>query len=39
LGTQLHQLRPGEPAALLLGALVTIAVASVAGAHLRPVAA
>jgi Kef-type K+ transport system membrane component KefB len=31
LGTQLHQLHPGEPAALILGALVTIAVASIAG--------
>jgi Kef-type K+ transport system membrane component KefB len=32
LGTQLHLLKPGEPAALILGALVTIAVASLAGA-------
>jgi Kef-type K+ transport system membrane component KefB len=31
LGTQLHLLQPGEPAALILGALVTIGVASVAG--------
>jgi Kef-type K+ transport system membrane component KefB len=30
LGTQLRLLRPGEPAALLLGALVTIALATVA---------
>jgi Kef-type K+ transport system membrane component KefB len=34
LGTQLHKLRPGEPAALILGALVTIAVASWCGAVL-----
>ncbi|WP_063775011.1 cation:proton antiporter [Streptacidiphilus anmyonensis] len=32
LGTQLHLLRPGESAALLLGALVTIAAATAAGA-------
>lgn len=32
VGTQLHQLEPGEPAALILGALVTMAVAGVAGA-------
>jgi len=32
LGTQLHLLEPGEPAALILGALVTIAVATAAGA-------
>ncbi|MCW2496519.1 cation:proton antiporter [Jatrophihabitans sp.] len=32
LGTQLHLLKPGEPSALILGALVTIGVASVAGA-------
>ncbi len=31
LGQQLHLLRPGEPAALLLGALLTVAIASVAG--------
>jgi Kef-type K+ transport system membrane component KefB len=31
LGTQLGVLRPGEPAALLLGALITIVAASVAG--------
>jgi len=31
LGQQLHLLHPGEPAALILGALVTIAVATVAG--------
>jgi Kef-type K+ transport system membrane component KefB len=34
LGTQLHKLRPGEPAALMMGALVTIAVASACGAVL-----
>ncbi|WP_042390332.1 cation:proton antiporter [Streptacidiphilus melanogenes] len=32
LGTQLHLLRPGESAALLLGALVSIAAATAAGA-------
>ncbi|MEZ0070478.1 Kef-type K+ transport system membrane component KefB [Streptacidiphilus sp. MAP12-20] len=32
LGTQLHLLRPGESAALLLGALVTIGAATAAGA-------
>jgi Kef-type K+ transport system membrane component KefB len=32
LGTQEHLLRPGEPSALIFGALVTIAVTSVAGA-------
>jgi Kef-type K+ transport system membrane component KefB len=31
IGTQLHLLEPGEPAALILGALVTIAVATFAG--------
>ena len=31
VGSQLHLLEPGEPAALILGALVTIAVASVSG--------
>jgi Kef-type K+ transport system membrane component KefB len=31
LGTQLHVLRPGEGAALLLGALLTVAVAGVSG--------
>lgn len=31
VGTQLHLLQPGEPAALILGALVTMAVAGVAG--------
>src|SRR5450756_2136482 len=31
LGTSLHVLQPGEPAALVLGALVTIAVAAIAG--------
>lgn len=42
LGARLHKLRPGEPAALMLGALVTIAVASATGAVLarsRPAAA
>jgi Kef-type K+ transport system membrane component KefB len=32
LGTQLHLLAPGEPSALMLGALVTIAAATAAGA-------
>jgi Kef-type K+ transport system membrane component KefB len=32
LGTQLHLLRPGESAALLLGALISIAAATAAGA-------
>ncbi|WP_063771072.1 cation:proton antiporter [Streptacidiphilus neutrinimicus] len=32
LGTQLHLLRPGESAALLLGALVSVAAATAAGA-------
>ena len=32
IGTQLHLLAPGEPAALILGALITIAVAVLAGA-------
>jgi Kef-type K+ transport system membrane component KefB len=31
LGTQLHLLRPGEPAALILGALLTVAAAVAAG--------
>jgi Kef-type K+ transport system membrane component KefB len=31
IGTQTHLLRPGEPAALMLGALLTIAATSVAG--------
>jgi Kef-type K+ transport system membrane component KefB len=31
LGTSLHVLAPGEPSALILGALVTIAVATIAG--------
>jgi Kef-type K+ transport system membrane component KefB len=31
LGSQLHLLKPGEPAALILGALVTIAIATVSG--------
>jgi Kef-type K+ transport system membrane component KefB len=34
LGRQLHLLQPGEPAALILGALVTIAVATLAGGRL-----
>src|SRR4051794_23712395 len=33
LGTQNHLLRPGEPAAILLGALITIAVATLAVRH------
>lgn len=36
LGTQLHLLPPGQPAALILGALVTIAVATVSGGALAP---
>jgi len=32
VGTQLHVLLPGEPAALILGALVTVAVSAAAGA-------
>ena len=31
VGTSLHVLRPGEPSALILGALITIAVSAVAG--------
>jgi Kef-type K+ transport system membrane component KefB len=31
LGSQLHLLKPGEPAALILGALVTLAIATVSG--------
>ena len=31
LGTSLNVLQPGEPAALVLGALVTVAVAAIAG--------
>jgi Kef-type K+ transport system membrane component KefB len=31
LGTQLHELKPGEAAALMLGALVTVAASSAAG--------
>jgi len=31
LGTQQHLLAPGEPSALMLGALVTIASTSIAG--------
>lgn len=34
LGTQKHLLKPGQPAALILGALVTIAVATLAGGRL-----
>jgi Kef-type K+ transport system membrane component KefB len=34
IGTQLHVLQPGEPAALILGALVTIGVAVLCGALL-----
>ena len=43
IGTSLHVLRPGEPAALLLGALVTIVAATIAGrsavrqGHLRSI--
>jgi Kef-type K+ transport system membrane component KefB len=33
VGSQLHLLQPGEPAALLLGALVTIAVTAVASSR------
>ena len=42
MGTSLNVLQPGEPAALVLGALVTIAAATVAGGaavrqgHVRP---
>ncbi|HVS67093.1 MAG TPA: cation:proton antiporter [Mycobacteriales bacterium] len=36
LGTQLHLLAPGQPAALILGALVTIAVATLSGVALAP---
>jgi hypothetical protein len=32
VGSQLHLLKPGEPAALILGALVTIGVAVLSGA-------
>jgi len=31
LGTQLHLLKPGEPSALILGALITVAVCVAAG--------
>ena len=31
MGTSLHVLQPGESAALILGALVTIAAATIAG--------
>ena len=34
LGSQLHLLKPGQPAALILAALVTIVIAAVAAAHL-----
>jgi hypothetical protein len=34
LGQQLHLLKPGEPAALILGALITIAIAAWAGSLL-----
>jgi Kef-type K+ transport system membrane component KefB len=34
LGTQLHLLRPGEPAALILGALITVGVAVLSGGWL-----
>ncbi len=34
LGTQLHLLKPGQPAALLLAALITIGIAATASAHL-----
>jgi len=34
LGTQLQLLKPGEPAALILGALVTIGVATAAGGRI-----
>jgi Kef-type K+ transport system membrane component KefB len=34
LGTERHLLKPGQPAALILGALVTIAVATLAGGRL-----
>lgn len=36
LGTQLHLLAPGQPAALILGALVTVVVATVSGGALAP---
>jgi Kef-type K+ transport system membrane component KefB len=36
VGTQLRLLAPGEAAALILGALVTIAAAVIAGRHLAP---
>jgi Kef-type K+ transport system membrane component KefB len=34
LGTQLHLLKPGQPAALLLAALVTIGIAAASASHL-----
>jgi hypothetical protein len=34
VGTQLHVLQPGEPAALILGALITVGVAVLCGALL-----
>jgi Kef-type K+ transport system membrane component KefB len=36
LGSQLHLLKPGEPAALILGALITIAIATLAGGRIKP---
>ena len=36
IGTQLHVLAPGEAAALLLGAIVTIAVTAVASGCAKP---
>jgi Kef-type K+ transport system membrane component KefB len=36
LGTQSHLLAPGEPAALILGALLTIAIATVAATRVEP---
>lgn len=36
LGSQLELLKPGEPAALILGALITIAVATLAGGRVAP---
>jgi Kef-type K+ transport system membrane component KefB len=38
LGTQLRLLKPGEPSALILGALVTIGVAALAGSRLAAAA-
>jgi Kef-type K+ transport system membrane component KefB len=39
LGTETHELKPGEPAALMLGALVTIAAATLAGTRAARAAA